>query len=87
MLAFQTILVGYDPAIDGEAVCYICHTGKGAYWIKVPKAPAGRKRRAQKDEMVARIADAIENEQPPGEVAIDGPRPERLNDTFDPEEW
>lgn len=79
--------MGYDPALDDEVTCYVCHTGRGAYWIKVPKAPQGKKRRVQKDEMIARIADAIENEQPPGEVSIDCPRPERLNDTFDPEDY
>lgn len=51
------------------------------------KAPQGKKRRAQKEEMIARISDAIENEQPAGEVTIDGPRPERLNDTLDPEDY
>ena len=86
-LAFQTLNVNYDPGIDGEAICYICHTGKGAYWIKVAKAPQGKKRRAQKDEMIARIADAIENEHPAGEVNIDLPRPERLNDTYDLDEF
>lgn len=81
MLTSQ-ILTGYDPGIDAEATVYICHTGKGAYWIKAPKAPEGRKRRAQKEEMVARIADAIEAGNPPGEVKMDGPRPERLDDAF-----
>jgi hypothetical protein len=86
-LASQVLHIPYDPAMDGEAVCYVVHTGKGAYWIKAPKAPQGRKRRAQKDEMIARIADAIEAEQPPGEVSMDGPKPERLNDTFNPDEY
>lgn len=85
-LTFQT-LTHYDPGMDGEATVYICHSGKGAYWIRVPTATAGRKRRAQKEEVHARIEDAIENEQAPGEVSMDGPRPERLDAIYDPGEY
>lgn len=85
-LVFQPPIIHYDPGLDAEAITYICHTGKGAYWIRAPKAPEGRKRRAQKEEMLARLADAVETEQPPGQVSMDSPRPERLDDyTFDPD--
>ena len=76
----------YDLGMDCEAICFTVYTGRGAYWIRTSKAPEGRKRREQRDELLARIADAIDKEQPPGEVSMDGPRPQRLDDRFDPGE-
>ena len=77
----------YDPGLDGVAICYVGYTGQGSYAIRAPKAPQGKKRREQKEEMLARLAAAIEAGQSPGEVSMDGPRPERLDDAFDPEEY
>ena len=78
----------YDPQMDGEALCIIGYTGQGTYTIRAPKAPEGKKRREQKEELLARIAAAIEKGQPPGEVSMSDPRPERLDDdSFDVGEY
>lgn len=80
-------MLHYDPSLGGDAVVFIGFTGRGSFSIRALIAPEGRRRREQKNEMLARLADAIEAGQEPGEVSMDTPRPERLNDTFDPEEW
>lgn len=82
MLQAQQTTHYYDPAMDCKAICFICYTGKGAYWIRTPEAPEGRKRREQKEELLASIAEAIDNGQTPGEVSMAGPRPQRLDDSF-----
>lgn len=70
----------YDAGLDGYAVCFVGYTGRGSYWIKVLKAPEGRKRRDQEKELLARLAVAVAKGQPPGEVSMSDPRPERLDD-------
>lgn len=78
------IIFHYDPGLDAEAICVIGNTGRGSYWIRTRKAPEGRKRREQKTELLARLAAAIEKGQEPGEVSMNDPLPESLDDTFDP---
>lgn len=79
------VMIHYDPGLDAEAICIVGYTGKGSYWIRTRKAPEGRKRREQKEELLIRLAAAVEKGQPPGEVSMDDPLPERLDDdTFDP---
>lgn len=65
----------YDPVLDGEAICITGYTGRGAYWVKVPLTQAGKSRRAQREEMLARIEATIEAGAEPGEVSIEGPPP------------
>lgn len=77
----------YDPGLDAEAICFIGYTGQGTYTIRAPIAPEGRKRRAQKEEMLARLRVAISSGEPPGEVSMTGPMPEIIDDTFDPEKY
>lgn len=76
-------LTYYDPGLDGQAICYIGYSGQGSYTIRALLAPAGRKRRAQKEEMLVRLEVAIRADQPPGEVSMAGPLPETV-DEFDP---
>lgn len=81
-------MLHYDPTLGGDAVCYVGYTGQGSFWIRALKAPEGRKAREQKDEMLARLAVAIEAGHAPGEVSMSDPRPERLDDqSFDVGEY
>lgn len=82
LLSYNT-LSHYDPGMDAEALCIIGYTGRGSYTIRAPKAPEGKKRRQQMDDMKAKLAVAIERGYPPGEVSIDTPLPEANDDTFD----
>lgn len=65
----------FDPGLGEEAVCYIGYTGHGAYWIKGPIVPSGRKTREQRDDMLARLSHAIDSGVPPGEIRADAPLP------------
>ena len=86
-LKSYTMMSHYDPGLDGDATVIVGFTGTGSYVIRAVKAPAGRLRREQKAEMLARLQDAIAAGLPPGEVSMDGPRPERLDAAFDPEDF
>jgi hypothetical protein len=77
----------YDPSLGADAVVYTGYTGQGAYWIRAPMASEGRKRREQKDQLLAKMAAAIDRGQPPGEVSIDEPLPVRIDETFEVEEY
>ncbi|HXJ61875.1 MAG TPA: hypothetical protein VNU68_34990 [Verrucomicrobiae bacterium] len=58
----------WDPRTGEDAITYSGYSGHGTYWVTAPLAPAGKSRRAQKDEILDRIEEAIERNDPPGEV-------------------
>lgn len=62
----------YDPAVDAEGVRISGFDGKGGeFWMRLALAPAGRARRAQREQALAAIAEAIEIGLEPGEVIVD----------------
>lgn len=63
----------YDPNADGMAVRYIGYSGRGSYWLTLPEAAGGKSRRAQREWALTLIDEAIERDQPPGEVAYRDP--------------
>jgi hypothetical protein len=54
--------ITYDVARDCEVICVTGYTGRGAYWIKAPLAPAGKSRRAQREDLLSRIDAAVERD-------------------------
>ena len=59
----------YDPHIDGEAVRFSGFAdAPGEWWMKLPRAPAGKPRRLQRERALDLIRDAIEAGLEPGEV-------------------
>lgn len=70
LTAHQTLRF-YDPRIDAEAIRISGFSGRGEFWIKQPLAPAGAKRRAQLEESLDLIEQAIEAGLEPGEVVAD----------------
>jgi hypothetical protein len=65
----------FDPMLNETAMCVTGYTGHGAYWIRAPLAPAGKTRRAAREEMLDRIRAAVEAGEQPGEVSMAGPAP------------
>jgi hypothetical protein len=68
MTAHQTIRF-YDPSIDGEAVRISGFDGRGGeFWCKRALPVSAKARRAQKEEALELIEQAIEAGLEPGEV-------------------
>ena len=59
----------YDPFIDAEGVRFSGFSDRpGEWWMRLPRAPAGKARRLQRERALDRIRDAIEAGMEPGEV-------------------
>lgn len=70
LTAHQTLRF-YDPRIDADAIRISGFSGRGEFWIKEALAPAGAKRREQKERALDLIEQAIEAGLEPGEVVAD----------------
>jgi hypothetical protein len=66
----------YDPTTGEMAVRYSGFSGHGEYWLRLPMTGPGKSRRKQRDWALALLAEAIEADDPPGEVAYREPPPE-----------
>lgn len=67
-LTAHTTFRFWDPYLDCEAIRISGFSGRGEFWRKLPLAPAGAKRRAQLEESLDLIEQAIEADLEPGEV-------------------
>jgi hypothetical protein len=68
-MTHYTETVFYDPFIDDEGVRISGFSSVGGeFWMRGPRAPAGRQRRLQRERALEAIRMAIEAGLEPGEV-------------------